>query len=118
MHEHVDKYAKMHKNEESQMGGKKQARQAYQYRMERRKVCTKHTNTMKVYLTSGYIQTNPRRDEYNHTKQVPQGLTSISPRRVQSMAKPRSRQANIGIKHRNKQANIDKYKRNDPNPLI
>ena len=49
---------------------------------------------------------------------LPQGLTTISLRRAQSMAKPRSKQANIGIKNRNKQANIDKYKGNDPNPLI
>ena len=103
MHEHVNKHAKMHKNEESQMGGKKEARQAYQHRMEWRKVCTKHTNTMKVYLTSGYIQTNPRRDGCNHT--------STNPWRAQSMTKPRSREANMEINYRSKQANIDTQKK-------
>ena len=29
-----------------------------------------HTNTMEVYLTSGYIQTSPREKQCNHTKQV------------------------------------------------
>ena len=29
-----------------------------------------HTNTTKVCLTSGYIQTSPTRDGCNHTKQV------------------------------------------------
>ena len=48
----------------------------------------------------------------------PQGLTSTSPQRAQSMAKPRSKQTNIGIKHRNKKANIDMHKGNNPNPLI
>ena len=59
----------------------------------------KHTNTTGVYLTSGHIQTNPRRDRCNHT--------STNPQRAQSMAKPRSREANMEIKHRSKQANID-----------
>jgi len=60
-------------------------------------VYIKHTNTPEVYLTSGYTQKkNPRRDRYNHT--------SINPWRAQSMAKPRSRKANIEIKHGSKQA--------------
>ena len=52
-----------------------------------------------MYLASDYIQTNPRRDRCNHT--------STSPLRAQNKAKPRSRKANMKIKHRNKQANID-----------
>ena len=48
----------------------------------------------------------------------PWGLISTSPRRAQSIAKPRSREANIEIKHRRKQANRDIHKGNDPNPLI
>jgi len=65
----------------------------------RREVHIKHTNTTEVYLISGHIQTNPRRNGCNHT--------STNPRRVQSMAKPRSSEANMEIKHRSKQANID-----------
>ena len=34
------------------------------------------------------------------------------------MAKPKSREANIDIKYRSKQANIDMHKGNDPNSLI
>ena len=52
-----------------------------------------------VYLTNGYIQLILRRDECEHT--------STSPQRAQSMAKPRSREANMEIKYRNKQANIE-----------
>ena len=37
---------------------------------------------------------------------------------AQSMAKPGSREANIGIKHRNKQENICMHKENNPNPMI
>ena len=68
----------------------------------------KHINITEVYLTSGYIQTSPRRDRCNHTSKWPQGLTSTSPWRAQSVAKPRYREANIDIEHRSKQANIDK----------
>ena len=96
------------------MGG---TRQAYQHHTEWRKVCIKHTNTTEVYLTSGYIQTSPRRDGCDHTSKWPQGLTSTSHRGVQSKARPRSRQANIDIKHRSKQTNID-IQGNDPNPMI
>jgi len=63
-----------------------------------------------VYLTSGHIQTNSRRDECNHL--------SINPWNAQSTTKPRSKEANMEIKHRSKQANNDMNKRNDPNPLI
>ena len=59
----------------------------------------KHTDAMRVYLTSGYIQTNPRRDECNHI--------STSPWKAQSMAKPRFRETNMEIKHRSSQANIN-----------
>ena len=82
------------------MGGTKQARQAYQYRTERRKAYIKH-NTTEVYLSCGYIQTKPRGDGCGHT--------STSPRRAQSVAKLRSRHANMEIKYRSKQANIDPY---------
>ena len=37
---------------------------------------------------------------------------------TQSMAKPGSREANIGTKHRNKQEDICMNKENDQNPLI
>ena len=107
---------KMRRSKESQTGGIKQARQAYQHCTEWRKVCIRHTNTTKVYLTSGYIQTSPRRDKCNHTSKWPQRLTSLSPQRTQNMVKPRSRHVSIEIKHRSKQANM--HKGNDPNPLI
>ena len=70
MHKHVGRHAQMHKSKESQTCGTKQARQAYQHHTKWRKVCIMHTNTMEVYLTSGYIQTNPREKQCNHTKQV------------------------------------------------
>ena len=38
MHEHVGKRAKMRRSKESQMGGEKKARQAYQHRTEWREV--------------------------------------------------------------------------------
>ena len=107
---------KMRRSKESQTGGIKQARQAYQHCTEWRKVCIRHTNTTKVYLTSGYIQTSPRRNKCNHTSKRPQRLTSPSLQRTQNMVKPRSRHVSIEIKHRSKQANI--HKGNDPNPLI
>ena len=88
-------YGKMRRSKESQTGGAKQARQAYQHHTEWRKVYIKHIDTTKVYLTGGYIQRNLRRDRCNHT--------STSPRRARSMAKPRSREANMEIKHRSKQ---------------
>ena len=70
---------------------------ACQRRMERRKVCIKNTNTMEMYLTSGYIQTSPRRDGCNHTSKWPEIPTSTSLQKAQSMPKPRSRQANMDI---------------------
>ena len=95
MHEHVAKRAKKkHRSKESQTGGTKQARQAYQRRAKRRKVCIKHTNTTGVYLTNGHTQSIPRKDGCDHA--------STSPWRAQSMAKPRFREANMGIKHRSK----------------
>ena len=89
----------MPRNKESQTGGTKKARQAYQHHTEQRKVCIKHTNTMEVYLTSGHTQSIPRRDGCDYT--------STSPQKERSMAKPRSREGNTEIKHRSKQANID-----------
>ena len=80
MHEHVGKLAKMHESKESQMGGAKQARQAYQHHTEQRKVCIKHTNTTEVYLTSGYILTSLKRDRCNHTKQVALRIDKPKPR--------------------------------------
>ena len=44
--------------------------------------------------------------------------TQASPRGAQSMAKPRSREANMEIKYRSEQANIDIHEGNDPNPLM
>ena len=98
----VCKEAKKQRSKESQVGGAKEARQAYQHLTERKKVWIKHTNTTRVYLISGYIKKNPRRDECDHT--------SMNPWRVQSMVKPRSREANMDIKQRSKQANIDVQK--------
>ena len=72
MHEHIGKHAKMRRSEESQMNGTKQAKKAYQHCMDRIEVCIKHTNTIEVYLTSGYIQISPRRDGCNHTSKWPQ----------------------------------------------
>ena len=118
MHEHVGKRAKIQRSKKSKTGGTKQARQACQRRMERRKVCIKNTNTMEMYLTSGYIQTSPRRDGCNHTSKWPEIPTSTSLQKAQSMPKPRSRQANMDIQYRSKQANIYMHKGNDPNPLI
>ena len=95
MHEHVAKRAKKkHRSKESQTGGTKQARQAYQSHAKRRKVCTKHTNTTGVYLTNGHTQSIPGRDGCDHT--------STSPWRAQSMAKCRSREANTVIKRKSK----------------
>ena len=110
MHEHVGKRAKRQRSKEIQTGGAKQAWQAYQHCTEWRKVYSKPINTTEVYLTNGHIQTSPRRDGCDHT--------STSPQRAQSLAKPRSRVANIGIKRRSKQTNMDMCKGNDPNPLI
>ena len=45
-------------------------------------------------------------------------MTSTSPLRAQSVVKLRYRHANMEIKHRSKQANIDMQKGNGPNPLI
>ena len=50
-----------------------------------------------VYLTSGYTSLVHEGDGCNHTRTSPHG--------AQSMAKPRSREANIGIK-----PNIDMQK--------
>ena len=44
--------------------------------------------------------------------------TQASPRGAQSMAKPRFREANMEIKYRSEQANIDIHEGNDPNPLM
>ena len=100
MHEHISKRAtRKHRFKESQTGGTEQETKAYQHRMEQRKVQSKHTDTTEAYPTGGQIQTNPRRDRCSHT--------CTSPRRAQSMAKPRSREANIEINHRSKQANIN-----------
>ena len=49
MHEHVGKRAKMQRSKESQMGGAKQARQAYQHRTKQRKVCIELINTPEVF---------------------------------------------------------------------
>ena len=85
MHEHVGKCAKrMHRSKESQMGGTKQARLAYQHCTKRRKVCIKHTNTTKVYLTNGFTQKSPRRDECNHTKQVALRTNKHNPTEVKN----------------------------------
>ena len=99
MHEHVGKRAKMRRIEESQTGGIKQARQAYQHYTEWRKVCIKHINTTEVYLTSGYTLLGHEGDGCNHIRTNQWG--------TQTMAKPRSREANIDKKHRSKQAIID-----------
>jgi len=77
MHKHVGKCAKIQRSKENQTGGAKQERQAYQHRTEWRKVCIKHTNTTEVHLIGGYIQTNLRRDGYNHTSK-PTGSTKHS----------------------------------------
>ena len=81
-------------------------------------MCIEHTNTTKVCLTSGYIQTSPTRDGCNHTKQVALRTDKHKPTEGTSMAKPRSRQTNMEIKYRSKQTYIDVHKGNDPNPLI
>ena len=67
-------------------------------------MCIKHTYIMKMCLISGHIQTSHERDKCNHTSKWPQRLTSRSPRREKSMAKPKSRLANMNIKHRSKKA--------------
>ena len=54
---------------------------------------------MGMYLTSGYTQSIPKRDKHDHT--------STSPQRAQNMAMPRFREANMEIKYRKKQADID-----------
>ena len=49
---------------------------------------------------------------------VGRNSTTTSPLRVSSVAKPRTREANTGIKHKSKQASIDMQNRGDPNPLM
>ena len=71
MHEHVGKRTKMQRSKESQTGGAKQVRQAYQHCTERRRVCIKHTNIAEVYLTSGYAQSILRREECDQTSTIP-----------------------------------------------
>ena len=44
--------------------------------------------------------------------------TTTNPLRVSNVAKPRTREANTGIKHKSKQASIDMQNRGDPNPLM
>ena len=75
MYEHVGKCAKTQRSKESQTDGIKQARQAYQHRTKWRKVCIEHTNITKMYLMSGHIQTNHKRDKCNHTSKWPQRTT-------------------------------------------
>ena len=106
MHEHVGKRAKMYRREESQMGGIKQAWQATR---GGEKVCIEQTGITGMHFTSGYTSLGHEGDECNHTR--------TSPRGAQSMAKPRSRQANMDIKHRSMQANIGMHKGNDPTLL-
>ena len=84
----------------------------------RERVCVKQTNTTKVYLKNGHIQTIHKRDGCNHTSKWPQRPTSKNPQKAQSMEKPRSRQENMEMKHRSKQVNINMHQGNDPNPLI
>ena len=91
----------MQRRKESQTGGTKQSRKAYQHHIERRKVFIEHTNTMEVYLTNGYTQSIPGRDGYDHI--------STSLQKAQSMAKPRYREFNMKIKHRSKQASKHKH---------
>ena len=52
----------------------------------------KQTGIVGMHLTSGYTLIDHEGDECNHIR--------TSPRGAQSMAKPRSRQANMDIKHR------------------
>ena len=63
----------------------------------------KHTNITEMYLTSGHTQTIHKRDGCNHISNWPQKLMSTSTQRAQSIAKPRSRQANMDIKHKSKE---------------
>ena len=64
---------------------------------------------MGMHLTIGYTSLGHKGDECNHTR--------TSPQEAQSMAKLRSRLANMDIKHRSKQANIGMHKGNDPTLL-
>ena len=107
MHKHVGKHAKMQRkpnrwckaskaNISTLHGAEKDVNQEHQH----------HRGISRKWLHP----INLRRDQCNHT--------NISPQRAQSMAKPRSREANMQIKHRSKQANMDMHKGNDPNPLI
>ena len=117
MHEHISKRAKMQRNKESQMGAQSKHDKHNIVRSRERYASSKPTS-WRCILTSSYFQTNYKRDICNHTSKWPQRLVNTSPRRAQSMTKPRSRQTNTDIKHRSKQANMDMHKGNDPNPLI
>ena len=87
MHEHVRKCAKrMLRSKESQTGGTKQEWQATLHKAGR------HQG---MHLTSGYASIGHEGDGCNHIRTSPWG--------ARSMAKPRSREASIDIKHRSKQ---------------
>ena len=104
MHEHIGKRAKMQKSKESQTGGTKQARQAYKHCTEERKVHNQahqhpgdasHKWLHLIWARGGWM--SPHKNK----------TTGGGGGRAQSMAKPRSREANMEIKYRNKQANIE-----------
>ena len=101
MHKHVGKRAKMQRKAKWVAQSKQGKHNNVAWSKER--VCIKQTDTMKMHLTSGNTQTIHKRGECNYTSKWPQRLTSTSPRRAQSMAKPKSRHA-IDIKYRSKKA--------------
>jgi len=61
----------------------------------RERVCIEQTDITGMRLTSGYTPIGHDGDGCNHTRTNPRG--------AQSMAKPRSIEASIDIKHRSKQ---------------
>ena len=80
------------RKQRKQTSGTKQAWQATLHRAE---VCIQQTGTRGMCLTSGQTQINHKGDGCNHTRTNPWG--------AESMARPRSREANIDIKYRSKQ---------------
>ena len=75
----------------------------------RERVCIEQTGITRMRLTSGYTPIGHDGDKCNHTRTNPWG--------TQSMAKPKSREASIDIKHISKQTYIC-IQENEPNPLI
>ena len=104
MHEHVSKRAKMHRKPTA--GTNKHGKHdiAWSGKGERYACSNRHHGDASQMVTSKQGLTGIK---YNHT--------TTNPLKASSMAKPRTREVNISIKHRSKHRNAN---RGDPNPFI